>query len=109
MLNYKLNIKYYRIKRRFTLKELSRKLHISQSYLNELENNKYDIKLSVLINISKELDVCLGKLVDSKYIDDNCMKKKITTLKHLKNFNIFKNLSVYKIVVLLLLVLNLFY
>ncbi|MBU3208499.1 helix-turn-helix domain-containing protein [Clostridium algidicarnis] len=54
---YKLKIKEYRIKRGLTQKELACKIGISQNYLSQLENNRYDIKLSMLFKIAKELKV----------------------------------------------------
>lgn len=57
MIVYKLRIKKYRIKRKLTERELAHKIGISQNYYSELENGKYDIKLSVLCKIAKELRV----------------------------------------------------
>lgn len=54
---YKLRIKIVRIKNGLTQKELAKKLNMSQNYFSELENGKYDIKLSTLCEIAKILDV----------------------------------------------------
>lgn len=54
---YKLKIKKYRKLKRITQKELARKINISQNFLSEIENHKYDIKLSMLCKIAKELNV----------------------------------------------------
>ncbi|WP_061293636.1 helix-turn-helix domain-containing protein [Clostridium botulinum] len=54
---YKLKIKKYRMRKKLTEKELAHKIGISQNYYSELENGKYDIKLSVLCKIAKELRV----------------------------------------------------
>lgn len=54
---YKLKIKNVRRRKRVSQKELAKKLNMSQNYLSELENGKYDIKLSVLCEIAKVLDV----------------------------------------------------
>jgi transcriptional regulator with XRE-family HTH domain len=59
---YKLLIKRYRKIRRITQKELAYKIEISQNYLSELENNKYDIRLSLLCKIAKELNTSPKKL-----------------------------------------------
>ncbi|MBW9157217.1 helix-turn-helix domain-containing protein [Clostridium tagluense] len=44
--------------------ELANKIGVSQSYLSDLENQKYKIKLSRLLEIGKALEVCPYKLVD---------------------------------------------
>lgn len=54
---YELKIKNVRRRKRISQKILAKKLNISQNYLSELENGKYDIKLSVLCEIAKILDV----------------------------------------------------
>lgn len=63
---YKLKIKKYRIRKKLTEKELAHKVGISQNYLSELENNKYDIKLSMLCKIAKALDVNAKALFQCK-------------------------------------------
>lgn len=45
-------------------KTLAAKIGVSQNYLSELENNKYDIKLSVLLKICGVLNVSLNDIVD---------------------------------------------
>ena len=69
---YKLKIKKYRKAKHLTQKQLSKKVSISQNYLCELENNKYDIKISLLFRIGKELNVCPKKFI----ICNNCIKNK---------------------------------
>jgi len=64
--DYKLKIKKFREKRKLTQKELALKIEISQSFLSEIENGKYDIKLSMLCKISKTLKVAPGKLIEYK-------------------------------------------
>lgn len=63
---YKLKIKKYRIKKKLTQKELAHRIEMSQNYYCELENGKYDIKLSVLCKIAKELRVKPNILFECK-------------------------------------------
>ncbi|EDT87197.1 helix-turn-helix domain-containing protein [Clostridium botulinum] len=63
---YKLKIKKYRIKKKLTQKELAHRIEMSQNYYCELENNKYDIKLSVLCKIARELNVNTKALFECK-------------------------------------------
>jgi len=66
MESYKLRIKSYRILKGYSQKELAAKVGISQNYLSELENGKYDIKLSLLCKISSVLNVPVCLLFESK-------------------------------------------
>lgn len=66
---YKLKIKQYRIKNKLTQKELAHKINISQNYLSELENNKWDIKLSTLCEIADNLNVSPKSLFEYKKDD----------------------------------------
>lgn len=66
MENYRLKIKDYRILKRYSQKELASKIGISQNYLSDLENEKYDIKLSLLYKISKVLNVPICMLIEEK-------------------------------------------
>ncbi|MDS1004203.1 helix-turn-helix transcriptional regulator [Clostridium sporogenes] len=63
---YKLKIKKYRMRKKLTEKELAHRIGISQNYYSELENGKYDIKLSVLCKIAKELRVKPNVLFEYK-------------------------------------------
>lgn len=47
-----------------TQRELAFKIGISQNYLSQLENTRYDIKLSTLCKIARELDVSPKKLFE---------------------------------------------
>jgi len=49
-----------------TQNQLAEKIGISQNYLSELENNKWDIGLDLLIKISKVLRVAPSKLIKYK-------------------------------------------
>jgi len=64
--NYRLKIKKYRELKGLTQKELAQKIGISRSYFADLENGKYDIKLSMLIKTSKVLRVVPSKLIEYK-------------------------------------------
>jgi transcriptional regulator with XRE-family HTH domain len=58
MINYyKLRIKKYRRLRRLSQKELAAKIGISQNFLSEIENGRYDIKLTLLCEIADVLKV----------------------------------------------------
>lgn len=63
---YKLKIKEYRVKSGLTQKELAIKIGISKNYLSQLENNRYDIKLSMLFKIAKELNISPEQLFEHK-------------------------------------------
>jgi transcriptional regulator with XRE-family HTH domain len=65
MINYyKLRIKKYRRLRRISQKELAAKLGISQSFLSEIENGRYDIKLSLLCRVADVLEIDPFDLVE---------------------------------------------
>ncbi|MBU3145530.1 helix-turn-helix domain-containing protein [Clostridium sp. CF012] len=64
--NYKLKIKAYRNCRKLTQKQLAENIGISRSFLSEIENDKWDIKISLLIKISKTLKVAPCKLIKYK-------------------------------------------
>jgi len=60
---YELNIKEIRLSKELKQYELANLLGISKSFLSYLENNKSDIKLSLLYKISIVLEVEPFKLV----------------------------------------------
>lgn len=64
---YELKIKKYRKLKKITQKQLASRIGISQNFLSELENNKYDIKLSLLFKISEALEVCPKDLLNCNY------------------------------------------
>lgn len=64
MVNYKLKIKHYRILKKLSQKELAAIAGISQSFLSEIENRRYDIKLSLLCRIADALEMDPFKLVE---------------------------------------------
>lgn len=63
---YTLKIKEFRRSKKMTQNQLAEKIGISQNYLSELENNKWDIGLDLLIKISKVLRVAPSKLIKYK-------------------------------------------
>lgn len=67
---YTLKIKHYRILNRLTQKELASKIGISQNYLSDIENGRYDIGLSLLCKIADVLKVHPFDLVDFTYNTD---------------------------------------
>lgn len=63
-MNYKLKIKEIRIKKGIKQRDLADEIGIKKSTLSELENNKYEIKLSTLIKISDVLEVDVKDLYE---------------------------------------------
>ena len=61
---YRLKVRNYRIKNGMTQKELAMKIGISQNYLSQLENEKFDIKLSLLCKIANALKVSPFDLIE---------------------------------------------
>lgn len=66
-----LQIRKYRQLKRLTQEQLGEKVGISSNYLSEIEHAKYDIKLSLLLKISQELDVCVCKLTGCEICNCN--------------------------------------
>lgn len=64
MNTYKLKIKQMRKLKGMSESLLAHRVGISQSFYSQLENQKFDIKLSLLIRIGKTLKVCPYELVD---------------------------------------------
>lgn len=81
MFMYVLKIRECRIQRGVTQKELALKINKSQSFLSEVENGKYNVKLDLLYKIGRTLNVCPKRLVycNCKF----CRKKR--KLKYRKN------------------------
>lgn len=63
-MDYRLKIKEIRIQKGIYQKDLSDKIGISANYLSELENNKFDIRLGLLLKIAKELNVDVKDLYE---------------------------------------------
>ncbi|WP_427340450.1 helix-turn-helix domain-containing protein [Caloranaerobacter sp. DY30410] len=63
-------IRKYRKKKKLSTPELAKRLNISTGLVNNIENGRHDVfKLELLLKISKELNVSLGELLQSDYID----------------------------------------
>ena len=58
------NVKYYRKKLKLTQEELAEKADISISYIKQIESNKEfkNVSLTVILKLSKALDVSVDKL-----------------------------------------------
>lgn len=58
------NVKYYRKKLNLTQEELAEKADISISYIKQIESNKEfkNVSLTIILKLSKALDVSVDKL-----------------------------------------------
>jgi len=63
---YKLRIKEFRKVKNLTQTQLAKKVGISRNFLSEIENGKYDIRLSLLCTISEALDSSPRELIEYK-------------------------------------------
>lgn len=63
---YKLKIRKFRRLKKITQKNLASKIGISQNFLSEIENGKYDMKLSLLYKIGEGLGVCPKDLLECR-------------------------------------------
>ena len=79
-------IKEYRLKRGMTQEEMADKLLSKKSTVSEYENDKIDIKISVLREIAKILGVPLSRFLceSDEYIDDEVMQMAMA-LKQIKS------------------------
>ena len=79
-------IREYRLKRGMTQEELAEKLFSSKSTISEYENNKIDIKISILREIAKVLGTPLPHLLSEEDddIDDEVMQMAMA-LKQIKS------------------------
>lgn len=68
---YILKIKKLRKEKVLSQKELALRIEISQNYLSEIENHKYDIKLSLLCKISEALEVSPFELVEFIFYEND--------------------------------------
>lgn len=71
---YKLRIKKIRKLKGVSGAELAHRIGISQSFFSQLENQKFDIKISLLLRIGRTLEVCPYRLID---ICINCPKNRV--------------------------------
>jgi len=60
---YRLKIKEIRLAKKLTQTELAKKVGISRNFLSEIENGKYDIRLTLLCDIALALDTTPRKLI----------------------------------------------
>lgn len=69
-------IREYRLKRGMTQEELAEKLLSSKSTISEYENDKIDVKISILREIAKVLGAPLSHFLSEEYddIDDEVMQ-----------------------------------
>ena len=79
-------IREYRLKRGMTQEELAEKLFSSKTTISEYENNKIDIKISILREIAKVLGTPLPHLLSEEDddIDDEVMQMAMA-LKQIKS------------------------
>lgn len=68
---YKLKIKEIRRSKGITQKKLAAKVGISQNFLSEIENGKYDIRLSLIYKIGIALQVNPFTLIEFDLKKDN--------------------------------------
>ncbi len=63
-ITFKDNIKYYRKLRNLTQEDLAEKADVSISYIKQIESNKEykNVSLTVILKISKALDISVDKL-----------------------------------------------
>jgi transcriptional regulator with XRE-family HTH domain len=57
----------YRERKNITLKDLSKLVNLTPSYLSKIENNKREPSLRTLKRISRVLDVCFIRLIGGCY------------------------------------------
>jgi transcriptional regulator with XRE-family HTH domain len=57
------NMRYYRLKKKLTQKQLAKKAKLSRGFVNRIENAKVNIYLTTLYAIAKALDVSARELV----------------------------------------------
>ncbi len=57
------NVRYYRLKKKLTRKELAKEIKVHSTYISHVENGKINIYLTTLVNLAKALDVCPRDLV----------------------------------------------
>ena len=61
------NIRKFRKQKKMTQKELGNKLGISQSAINQIENNKTAPKLTTIIKVADALDVLPRDLIGNNF------------------------------------------
>lgn len=80
-MSIKLNFKHLRKLKRISQQNLAIRLGISQTYLNQLENNTYNIKysprLELLERLAQELGGCFLDIVECDGNCERCRHKQI--------------------------------
>ena len=84
-------IREYRLKRGMTQEELAEKLLSKKSTISEYENDKIDMKISILREIAKVLGTPLSHFLSEEYddIDDEVMQMAMA-LKQIKSIELRK-------------------
>jgi DNA-binding XRE family transcriptional regulator len=73
---YGMKIKEIRNSLSLSQTELATKIGISQNYLSEIENGKYDAKIPLLFRIAGALDICPHELLNlCDYCSKDCKRK----------------------------------
>lgn len=71
---YRLKIRLYRVMSNYTQEELATAINTSQSFLSDIENGKWDLKMDMLFRIARVLKVCPKDLIDCTC--ETCVKSK---------------------------------
>lgn len=58
------NLKSIRNKKRLSQREFAAQVGLSQSYLGDLENNRKNISIYVAVNLAKQLNISINKLIN---------------------------------------------
>ena len=61
-MEYKNNVKEFRLKQKLTQEELANKTNIDRAHLSLIENGKIDTRISTAVKIARALDVEIGKI-----------------------------------------------
>ena len=60
-------IGYFRNKKNLSARELSLRIEKNEAYINHLESSKFNIKVSVLLDILRELDITCTEFFSDNY------------------------------------------
>lgn len=58
------NVRFYRLKKKLTQKQLAKKAKLSRGYISRVENGRVNMYLTTLFEIAKALGVRARKLVE---------------------------------------------
>lgn len=87
-------IKEQRIKAKMTQEQLAEKMCITKVAISQYENNKVDIKGSVIVELARILGTSAGYLLNGEVVS-NCMDKQMEEI--IKVFNSLENDKIQKI------------